>query len=114
MWFDTKKKRRARLMKTPLPPERIAIVERNVPYYRALPPEDREELGGLVQVFLAEKRFEGCDGLEITDEIRLTIAAQACILLLHRETDVYPLLQSVLVYPHTFVAPLRSTGRAAS
>lgn len=110
MWFDTKKKRRARLMKTPLPPERIAIVERNVPYYRALPPEDREELLGLVQIFLAEKNFEGCDGLEITDEIRLTIAAQACILLLHRKTDIFPLLQSVLVYPHTFVAPLRERG----
>ncbi|HVO76938.1 MAG TPA: M90 family metallopeptidase [Candidatus Bathyarchaeia archaeon] len=105
--FETKKKRRARLMKTPLRPDWIAIVERTVPYYLVLPPADREELLGLVQVFLAEKRFEGCDGLEITDEIRLTIAVQACVLLLHRKTDVYPLLQSILVYPHTFVAPLK-------
>ncbi len=110
MLFETKKRRRTRLMKTPLPPAQLAIVERNVPYYRALAPEDREELRGLVQIFLAEKNFEGCDGLEITDEIRLTIAAQACILLLHRKTDIYPLLQSVLVYPHTFVAPLKERG----
>jgi Mlc titration factor MtfA (ptsG expression regulator) len=110
MLFDTKKKRRERLMKTALPPALLAIVERNVPYYRALPPEDREELRGLIQIFLAEKKFEGCDGLEITDEIRLTIAAQACILLLHRKTDFYPLLQSILVYPHAFVAPLKKSG----
>jgi len=110
MLFDTKKRRRARLAKTPLPPDRLAIVERNVPYYRLLPPGAQEELRGLVQIFLAEKNFEGCDGLEITDEIRLTIAAQACMLLLHRKTDIYPLLQSVLVYPHTFVAPLKERG----
>jgi len=105
--FETKKKRRERLMRTPLRPEWLAIVERNVPYYRLLPHEDRGELGGLIQAFLAEKRFEGCAGFEITDEIRLTIAAHACILLLHRKTDIYPLLQSVLVYPHAFVAPLK-------
>ena len=70
--FETKKKRRERLMRTPLRPKWLAIVERNVPYYRLLPHEDRGELGGLIQAFLAEKRFEGCAGFEITDEIRLT------------------------------------------
>jgi hypothetical protein len=107
MFFETKKRRRARLMKTPLPAERLAIVERNVPYYGFLPPADREELLGLTQAFLAEKKFEGCEGLEITDEMRLTIAAHACLLLLHRKTDFYPLLHSILVYPTTFVAPLK-------
>jgi MtfA peptidase len=105
--FETRKKRRERLMKTPLPPEWLSIVERNVPYYRVLPPEDRLELQGLIQVFLAEKHFEGCEGLKITDEIRLTIAAQACILLLKRKTDFYPSLMSILVYPHAYVAPMR-------
>ena len=65
--------------------------------------EDRAELFGLIQIFLVEKRFEGCGGLEITDEVRVTIAAQACILLLHRETDDYPNLTSILVYPTTYV-----------
>jgi Mlc titration factor MtfA (ptsG expression regulator) len=105
--FQTKKGRRKRLMETQLSPDRRAIIERNVPYYRDLPPEDRRELEGLTQIFLAEKHFEGCDGLEITDEIRVTIAALACILLLHRKTDIYPLLQSVLVYPEAFVAPVK-------
>jgi hypothetical protein len=58
-----------------------------------------------VQVFLDEKRFEGCGGIEINDEIRVTVAAQACVLLLHRDTDVYPDLEVVLVYPHAYVDP---------
>jgi Mlc titration factor MtfA (ptsG expression regulator) len=80
-----------------------ALIEKNVPFIGHLPIEDREELIGHVQVFLAEKRFEGCGGLEITDEVRVTIAAQACILLLHREMDYYPQLVSILVYPSTYV-----------
>jgi MtfA peptidase len=72
--------------------------------FDTLPTADQEELFGHVQVFLAEKRFEGCAGLTMTDEIRVTIAAQACLLLLHRETDYYPSVVSILVYPHTILA----------
>jgi len=108
--FETKKRRRERLLRTPLSPEWLAIVERRVPYYRILPPRDRLELQGLVQVFLAEKHFEGCEGLDVTDEIRITIAAQACILLLRRKTALYPSLISILVYPHAYVAPIRRHG----
>ena len=103
--FGFTKRRRQRLRQQPLSPQRLAMIERNVLYYRMLPTADQHELQGLVQVFLAEKRFEGCGGLEMTDEIRLTIAAQACILLLHRETDFYPMLQSILVYPAAYMAP---------
>ncbi|MEM7136474.1 MAG: M90 family metallopeptidase [Myxococcota bacterium] len=99
-----KKKRRRELMARPLPPEWIEIVHDNVPYVSGLAEADQAELHGLMQVFLDEKHFEGCGGLEITDEIRVTIAAQACVLLLHRETKFYPKLQSILVYPHAYVA----------
>ncbi len=61
------------------------------------------ELLGHIQVFLAEKRFEGCGGFEITDEVRVTIAAQACLLLLHRETDYFPGLLTILVYPLSYM-----------
>lgn len=87
--------------------DQLRIVERNVPYYKCLPEEYQTELQGLIQVFLEEKEFEGCGGVEMTDEIRLTIAAQACILLLGREGDFYPTLRSILVYPHAYVAELR-------
>lgn len=107
-----KKKRRRELMARPLPPEWLTIVHDNVPYVAHLSDEDQTELQGLMQVFLDEKKFEGCDGLEITDEIRVTIAAQACVLLLHRDTNFYPKLQSILVYPHAYVAKgVRPTDR---
>ncbi len=98
-------------MKRPFPPHWCRIIEQNVPYYRFLPPDDRRELQGLIQVFLAEKRFEGCGGLRMTDEIRVTVAAEACILLLHRDTDFYPGLYSILVYPDAYVAPSSGHGR---
>ena len=85
------------------------ILDRDVAYVAKLAEADRAELEGLVQVFLAEKNIEGCGGLELTDEIRVTIAAQACLLLLHRETDIYPELETVLVYPHAYRA--KSTKR---
>ena len=102
--FGSKKRRRERLRQTPLPAEWLEIVHENVPYVASLPEADQQELGGLMQVFLDEKHFEGCGGLELTDAIRVTIAAQACVLLLHRETEVYPKLESILVYPHAYVA----------
>ena len=97
-------RRRARLRAQPVPPEWCRLVERNLPIFRRLPPADQTELLGHIQVFLAEKHFEGCGGLELTDEIRVTIAAQACLLLLHRETDYYPRLRSILVYPSGYRA----------
>ena len=80
------------------------IIERNVPFVRYLPLVDREELERHIQVFLAEKHFEGAGGLKVTDTIRVTIAAQACVLLLHRKTDYYPSLYSIIVYPHAYFA----------
>ena len=59
-------------------------------------------LDGLVIAFLAEKQFVGCNGLEVTDEIRATIAAQACLLLLGRPGSLYDELHSILVYPDAF------------
>jgi Mlc titration factor MtfA (ptsG expression regulator) len=100
-----KSRRRERLRALPFPDEWRRTIERNVPIVRRLPPSDRSELFGHVQVFLAEKHFEGAGGLELTDEIRVTIAAQACLLLLHRDTDYYPLLTSIIVYPSTYVVP---------
>ncbi len=102
--FGFKRRRRQRLRNQPFPPEWVAFIEHNVPYYRRLTPDEQKELQGHILVFLDEKTFEGCGGLDITDEIRVTIAAQACMLLLHRDTDYFPLLTSILVYPHHYFA----------
>jgi Mlc titration factor MtfA (ptsG expression regulator) len=103
--FGLRKKKRQRLRERPFPKPWMDILERNVAYYRELASEDQAELRGHIQVFLDEKPFEGCGGLKINDEIRVTIAAEACVLLLHRETDYYPDLRSILVYPHPYRAP---------
>jgi len=73
-----------------------------------MPADLQLQLKDLIQVFLAEKNFIGCNGVVITDEIRVTIAAQACLLLLNRKTDMYPKLQSILVYPHEFIKEQQS------
>jgi Mlc titration factor MtfA (ptsG expression regulator) len=99
-----KRRRRKRLRATPFPPEWRQILEKNVPLYGRLDEADREELRGHIHVFLAEKYFEGCGGLTLTDEIKVTIAAQACLLLLHRDTDYYRRLVTVLVHPSAYTA----------
>jgi hypothetical protein len=99
-----KKRRRDRIRSRPFPSEWRGILECHYPMYSRLPPTDRRELEGHILVFLEEKRFEGCGGQEVNDEVRVLIAAQACLLLLHRETDYYPGLKTVLVYPSTYVA----------
>lgn len=92
-------------MEEPLPAEWLAIIERNVPYYHFLSPEERGRLAGLIQIFLDETLFEGVGGLELSDEIRVTIAAQACILLLGLDQEVFRDLRTVIVYPGSFIAP---------
>ncbi len=71
----SKQRRRQQLKAKPFPAAWLLIITRNVPIFGRLPPPDQIELLGHIQIFLAEKHFEGCGGLELTDEIRLTIAA---------------------------------------
>ena len=97
-------RRRSRLRSQEFPHSWLQILKRNVPIFRWLSHEDQHELLGHVQVFLDEKHFEGVGGLDLSDEVRVTIAAQACLLLLHRETDYYPELTSILVYPSAYIA----------
>lgn len=99
-----KSRRRARLRSQPVPPRWRTILQHNLPIFSRLSPADQAELLGHTQVFLAEKHFEGAGGLELTEEIRVTIAGQACLLLLHRDTDYYPELISIIVYPSGYTA----------
>ncbi len=112
MFGFLKRRRRERLRALPFPDAWRRILERRFPLYLNLPEEIRSELHGHIHVFLAEKQFEGCAGLVLTDEIRVTIAAQACLLLLHRRTDYYPRLYTILVYPGAYVAPVREERHA--
>lgn len=97
-----RERRRHRLRARPFPEKWLTLIQRHVVIFHRLSGSDRAELLGHIQVFLAEKRFEGCSGFEITDEVRVTIAAQACLLLLHRKTDYFPGLLTILVYPLSY------------
>lgn len=74
-----------------------------MPLCARLPEPLRAELRGHINVFLDEKNFIGCDGMEIDDEIRVTVAAHACMLLLNRPARYFPGFTSILVYPDTYV-----------
>lgn len=102
-----------RALARPLAPAELAILERNVTQYRAMDAAQRVRFERLVRRFLHEKTFVGCAGLEITEEMRLTIAGQACLLLLGaRGEAVYPTLNAVLVYPGAFLVPRRQVDEA--
>ncbi|MFL6499717.1 MAG: zinc-dependent peptidase [Candidatus Udaeobacter sp.] len=102
-----KQRRRHRLRARLFPEKWMTLIQRHVVIFHRLSPSDRAELLGHIQVFLSEKRFEGCGGFEITDEVRVTIAAQACLLLLHRKTDYFPQLLTILVYPSSYMVEER-------
>lgn len=104
--------RRKRLRHREFPPGWLAAIERNVPVYRLLPAAGRHELLGHVQVFLAEKQFAGAGDLAVDDEMRATIAAQACIPLLNRPRDYYPRLSSLVIYAGEYLAPVREVDEA--
>lgn len=108
MFSFFKNRRRREALEKPFPEGWRNILRRHVMYYNRLPRQDREELEDLIRIFLAEKIFEGARGVSVNDEIRVTVAAQACILLLHRDTDVYPGLRSIIIYPEAFVAMAES------
>lgn len=97
-----KDRQRKRLKARPFPNEWLKMIKSGVAFFVRLSAADQAELLDHTQVFLVEKNFEGCAGLEINDEIRVTIAAQACLLLLHRKTDYFPRLLTILVYPSAY------------
>ena len=105
-WWTRRRHRRLRMR--PFPRAWARILQRHVPLAQRLPPPLRRRLLGLIQVFLADKPFIGCAGLQVDDEMRVAVAAQACLLLLGQPDDAcYPRLRQVLLYPEPFVVPRR-------
>lgn len=105
-----RERRRKRLQQAPFPPVWEEILRRNMAHYARLDEAERERLRRLVQVFVAEKNWEGAGGLALDDEIRVTIAGQACLLLLALPHDYYRSVRSIIVYPSTVVPPQRRPG----
>ncbi len=100
-WLD--ERRRKKILATPFPEAWATVLERNMAHYGYLDAAERGRLRDLIQLFIAEKDWEGCNGLELSDEIRVTIAGQACLLVLELDHVLYANVETILVYPSTFV-----------
>lgn len=74
-------------------------LDENVVLHHLLSEDRRDKLRTLIPNFIAHKFWEGCAGLEITEEIQVTVAGQACLLLLGFEKYLFDELRTVLVYP---------------
>jgi Mlc titration factor MtfA (ptsG expression regulator) len=101
---------RARLRAGVFPAAWRSILRRRVPLYARLPADLQLRLRQDMLVFLAEKPFLGCAGLQVTDDMRVMVAALACMPLLGARRDYYPELQRILLYPEAFVARERQVG----
>lgn len=91
-----------RLLRSPFPAQWLATIKEFLPFYSRMSSAEQQQLKQMVQLFIAEKQFFGCEGQVVTDEVKLVIAAQACLLLLNKKTKVYPDLRFILVYPSAF------------
>lgn len=82
------------------------VLRRKVPVYRILPSGYKDVLRDRMKVLLYEKYFEGCGGLQLTDEMKVVISAYASVLILEEKADYYGDLQSILIYPDDYFAPV--------
>jgi Mlc titration factor MtfA (ptsG expression regulator) len=101
LWIPRYRLRRA--VAEPFPEEWVQILDHNIGVYPNLPMPLRLQLRTLIKQFLHQKHFSGAGGLEVTDEMRVTIAAQACMLQLNRHGGLYPRLKYIILYPSAFV-----------
>lgn len=96
--------RREHLLTEPFPTEWLPYLQKNVVHYRYLNPAEKSRLHDDLRIFVAEKTWEGCGGLRMTDEIKVTIAAQVMLLVLGLEHEYFDRVQSIIVYPHGYEA----------
>ncbi len=101
LWRWRRDRIRRALLAAGLSATERALVARHVPLTTRLPAGLRERLEGRIRLFLHQIDFIGCNGLEVTDAMRLSIAAQASLLVVN--TDAwYRHLRTVLIYPAAF------------
>lgn len=102
-----KRRHRRMLLAQPVLPGWLEILEKNVAPYRILPANQQVLMVECMRVFIAEKNWEGCNGLVVTDEMRITIAGYASLLLLGLKHDYFSHVLSVLIYPTDYRAPVK-------
>ena len=101
-------RRRRRWLADPAPAAYADWLAEDLWFYRRLTPDDRRTLIDLARLLVREKAWEPRAGFTLTDRIRLSIAAQAALLLLHLERhDLYPNVERIVIFPATYEMPRR-------
>lgn len=98
-------RRRRRILSEPFPDDWRETLRETFAQFAWLDGDERAKLERIAQVIVAEKYWEGCSGFEIDDRVRVTIAAQAALLVLGFDDHHYDSLTTILVYPDTYLAP---------
>jgi MtfA peptidase len=96
-------RQRQRVRQQPFPASWRQVLRARWPAFAQLPTDIQLQLKKHAQVLLAEKPFIGCAGLSVTDEMRVLVAMQAALLLLHRPAAYFASLREVLIYPGAFM-----------
>lgn len=99
-----KRRRRRQVLSEAFPDAWNEIIAVNVLHDRELPVTLQTRMRQLVQIFVAEKNWEGCGGLVLTDEIKVTVAALACLMVVGMEDVYFDHVLSILVYPDAYIA----------
>ncbi len=98
-WF-----RRRAIRSSPFPVTWEGLLRRDFPRWNHLEESERARMRDEIRYFIAERYWEGCAGIEVTDRMKVLIAAQACMLLLHRPRERFANVSSILIYPNGYFA----------
>ena len=88
-----------------MPSEWLAHLEEHVPFFDKLNERKgdvRERFLENLKVFVWEKVFIGAGGLEMTDEVKVVIAATAVRLVQNLDLKIYDDLTEIVVYPYDY------------
>lgn len=97
--------RRRRWMERELPDGWVSILQQRVPFFADLRGDERERFLNLLKVFVWEKHFIGAGDLEVTEEMKVVIAAAAVRLVLHLDLTYYNRLTEIVIYPGAYKHP---------
>ncbi|MFO1064682.1 MAG: M90 family metallopeptidase [Pirellulales bacterium] len=101
-WWKAAKRRR--IIAAAQPADAATILEESLWQWEFLPAQQRSSLLDWVRIFLAEKHWEGCNGLTLQNKHRVVIAGQAALMMSAYPEWYFDNVQSLLVYPEVYVA----------
>lgn len=111
--FDwLRNRRRKRLLAAVTTSDWIETLQNRLWQYRHLSSPQRQKLHGWIRIFIHERHWEGCDGLKLTEQVKLLVAAQAGLLVLGHDNWYFDRTPSILIYPEEYTVRdvPRSTG----